>query len=166
MAKVKFFIRDPKAIRKTSIKFSFTYSGKRIRISTGEQIFPAHWNDEFNRGSTYGYLSQNTGFFGSQLPKNLKLNCPDLAVFPWTSYRLKAHKDCIAESDFVFSQELDFVGLDSGWGKDAVVFDAWVISVNRLITSDFCEVAPKVVFGNRGSVVKLFVNRSLKSDCN
>jgi integrase len=49
MAKVKFFIRDPKAIRKTSIKFSFTYSGKRIRISTGEQIFPAHWNNKAER---------------------------------------------------------------------------------------------------------------------
>lgn len=49
MAKVKFFIRDPKAIRKTSIKFSFTYLGKRIRISTGEQIFPAHWNNKAER---------------------------------------------------------------------------------------------------------------------
>jgi integrase len=44
MAVVKFFIRNPKALRKTSIMLSFTYSGKRIRISTGEQIFPAHWN--------------------------------------------------------------------------------------------------------------------------
>ena len=175
-------ITEPKSGFLRSYKYAFQISmvallvtsfhtlrlnGIQMRASFDDRlIFPAHWNDEFNRGSTYGYLSQNTGFFGSQLPKNLKLNCPDLAVFPWTSYRLKAHKDCIAESDFVFSQELDFVGLDSGWGKDAVVFDAWVISVNRLITSDFCEVAPKVVFGNRGSVVKLFVNRSLKSDCN
>jgi integrase len=46
MAIVKFFIRDPKAIRKTSIMLSFTYSGNRIRISTGEQIFPAHWNNK------------------------------------------------------------------------------------------------------------------------
>jgi integrase len=46
MAIVKFFIRDPKAIRKTSIMLSFTYSGHRIRISTGEQIFPAHWNNK------------------------------------------------------------------------------------------------------------------------
>jgi integrase len=49
MAIVKFFIRDPKAIRKTSIMLSFTYSGKRIRISTGEQIFPAHWNNKADK---------------------------------------------------------------------------------------------------------------------
>jgi hypothetical protein len=49
MAIVKFFIRDPKAIRKTSIMLSFTYSGKRIRISTGEQIFPSHWNNKADR---------------------------------------------------------------------------------------------------------------------
>lgn len=49
MAIVKFFIRNPKALRKTSIMLSFTYSGKRIRISTGEQIFPAHWNNKTNK---------------------------------------------------------------------------------------------------------------------
>lgn len=46
MAIVKFFIRDPKAVRKTSIMLSFSYSGNRIRISTGEQIFPTHWNNK------------------------------------------------------------------------------------------------------------------------
>lgn len=46
MAIAKFFIRNPKAIRKTSIMLSFSYSGNRIRISTGEQIFPAHWNNK------------------------------------------------------------------------------------------------------------------------
>jgi len=142
-------------------------SGLQLKASFEDKLnIPVQWTNEFHKGRTYGYLSQNTGFFGSQLPRSIKLNCPDLAVFPWTSYRLKAHRNCIAESDFVFSQELDFVGLDSGGGKDAVAFSAWVISVNRLITSDFCEVAPKAVFGNRGSVVKLYVNRSLKSDCN
>lgn len=49
MAIVKFFIRNPKALRKTSIMLSFTYSGKRIRISTGEQIFPAHWNNKADK---------------------------------------------------------------------------------------------------------------------
>lgn len=49
MAIVKFFIRNPKALRKTSIMLSFTYSGKRIRISTGEQIFPAHWNNKTDK---------------------------------------------------------------------------------------------------------------------
>lgn len=49
MAVVKFFLRDPKAIRKTSIMLSFTYSGNRIRLSTGEQIFPAHWNNRAER---------------------------------------------------------------------------------------------------------------------
>lgn len=168
------FLRSYKYIFQISVAALLVASFSTLRLNgiqmranfDAKLIFPAQWNDEFSRGSTYGYFSQNTGFFGSQLPENMKLNCPDLAVFPWTSYRLKAHKDCIAESDFVFSQELDFVGLDSGGGKDAVDFSAWVISVNRLITSDFCEVAPKAVFGNRGSVVKLYVNRSLKSDCN
>lgn len=49
MAIVKFFIRDPKAVRKTSIMLSFSYSGNRIRISTGEQIFPTHWNVKAER---------------------------------------------------------------------------------------------------------------------
>jgi integrase len=49
MAIVKFYIRDPKAKSKTSIMLSFTYSGNRIRISTGEQIFPAHWNNKAER---------------------------------------------------------------------------------------------------------------------
>jgi integrase len=49
MAIVKFYIRDPKAKSKTSIMLSFTYSGNRIRISTGEQIFPAHWNNKAQR---------------------------------------------------------------------------------------------------------------------
>jgi integrase len=49
MAIVKFFIRDPKAVRKTSIMLSFTYSGNRVRISTGEQIFPSHWNVKAER---------------------------------------------------------------------------------------------------------------------
>lgn len=49
MAIVKFFIRDPKAVRKTSIMLSFTYSGNRVRISTGEQIFPSHWNNKADR---------------------------------------------------------------------------------------------------------------------
>ena len=49
MAIVKFFMRDPKAVRKTSIMLSFTYSGNRVRISTGEQIFPSHWNVKAER---------------------------------------------------------------------------------------------------------------------
>lgn len=46
MAIVKFFLRDPKAMRKTSIMLSFSYSSNRIRFSTGEQILPAHWNNK------------------------------------------------------------------------------------------------------------------------
>jgi integrase len=49
MAIVKFYIRDPKAKSKTSIMLSFTYSGNRIRISTGEQIYPSHWNNKAQR---------------------------------------------------------------------------------------------------------------------
>jgi hypothetical protein len=127
---------------------------------------PTQWNNELIKGSKYGYLSQNTGFFGSQLPKNLELNCPDLAAFPWTSFRLDAHGTCLAESDFVFAQELDFVGLDSNSGHDAVFFNAWVIGINHSLTYNFCEVTPAVELSNRGSIIRLFVNRSLKSECN
>jgi integrase len=49
MAIVKFYLRDPKAVRKTSIMLSFSYSGNRIRISTGEQILPTHWNNKAER---------------------------------------------------------------------------------------------------------------------
>ncbi len=49
MAIVKFYLRDPKALRKTSIMLSFSYLGNRIRISTGEQIFPTHWNVKAER---------------------------------------------------------------------------------------------------------------------
>ena len=49
MAIVNFYLRDTKAIKKTSILLSFSYSGNRIRISTGKQIFPAYWNKRAER---------------------------------------------------------------------------------------------------------------------
>jgi hypothetical protein len=148
-------------------------SGNTLRISNVQMTanfddqlpIPIQWNNELVKGITYGYLSQNTGFFGSQLPKNLELNCPDLAAFPWTSYRLSAHGTCLAESDFVFAQELDFIGLDSNSGDDAVLFNAWVMSLHHSLAKNFCEVTPTVELSNRGSIIRLFVNRSLKSEC-
>jgi integrase len=44
MATTSFTLRDPKAVKKTSIILTFTYAKERLRISTGESISPKHWN--------------------------------------------------------------------------------------------------------------------------
>lgn len=45
MVRVNFNLRDSRSKGKTSVIMVCYYSGKRIKISTGVQIFPREWND-------------------------------------------------------------------------------------------------------------------------
>jgi len=49
MANISFYLRREAAKRKTIINLVFTYDGYRMKVSTGESIFPKYWNARSQR---------------------------------------------------------------------------------------------------------------------
>jgi len=49
MAKVNFYLKDPKGKTETLIFLFFSYEGNRLKYSTGELINPKNWNEENQR---------------------------------------------------------------------------------------------------------------------
>ena len=49
MAKVNFYLKDPKGKTETLIYLFFSYEGNRLKYSTGETINPKNWNEENQR---------------------------------------------------------------------------------------------------------------------
>lgn len=95
MAKVNFYLKDPKSKTQTLIFLFFSYNKKRFKYSTGELIHPKHWNfdDQKVKKSVSGSFEMNNSF--ERLEEEVKKAYRDAVHFnkPITNEYLRAHLD-------------------------------------------------------------------------
>ena len=61
MAEVNFFLKEPNSKSETLVYLFFSYSGNRLKCSTGEKIHPDYWLKEKQRASSKNAIKASPG---------------------------------------------------------------------------------------------------------